>query len=62
MGTIKYSTGAYYKGEWKNGFLSGEGFYIDEGNNKYNGNFDNGLFNGTGTMEYSNGDKYEGEW
>ena len=59
---MKYYSGAFYEGEWKGGFLDGEGVYTDEAKNVYEGSFQNGLFHGMGVMKYINGDVYDGEW
>jgi len=61
-GGIRWSDGDIYEGEYKNGFLSGNGTFWFGNGGKYEGEFEDGAFSGVGTRWYSNGNKYEGEW
>jgi hypothetical protein len=60
-GTLKKSDGTFFKGDWSNGILSGNGTieFID---GKYEGDIDDFKQNGNGNLTYNNGDVYEGEW
>ena len=61
-GTYKYSDGAEYHGQWKNGRLHGQGTltYLDGSN--YEGQWKNDQRNGQGTYTFPDGSKYVGEW
>jgi hypothetical protein len=65
-GTLQYSNGDIYEGEWKNGKRDGKGTII-YGNgefkgDKYVGDWLNDIKNGEGIYYYAIGDKYYGEW
>ena len=57
-----YTTVEYVDGVWKNGIMTGEGSYRQQGDLTYNGSFINGKFHGSGSVRYANGMKYQGEW
>ena len=50
-----------YTGGFKNNKYHGKGL-LQRGAMSYNGEFANGVFDGTGTLIDANGDKYEGLW
>jgi len=62
-GIIRYERGAYYKGQFKDHYMHGEGIlefpYLKQ---KYEGEWVKGSRHGQGTMEWSNGEKYVGQW
>ena len=61
-GTYKYSDGAEYHGQWKNGRLHGQGTltYLDDSN--YEGQWKNDQRNGQGTYTFPDGSKYVGQF
>ena len=60
-GTMAYSTGHRYTGEFKNGLRDGEGFMTLPGGRTLKGRFQyNAVFEGTYT--YSDGSVYNGRW
>ena len=69
-GTMLYSNGAKYDGEWKNDKKNGKGVFTSSHyyncrktvGMKYEGEFKDDKFDGYGITTYTNGDKYEGEW
>ena len=61
-GTIKYTDGNWYKGEFKNGFKTGRGEELMKGGTRYIGEFENDRFHGKGELVLPNGDKISGEW
>jgi hypothetical protein len=60
QGTLTYTSGDKYVGQFKNGQPDGQGtlFYIN--GNKYIGEFRKNIIDGQGVIIYANGDKYEG--
>jgi hypothetical protein len=60
QGTLIYSSGIKYVGEWKDGRIIYTSTTFFDGR-KYVGEY-NGVPNGQGTMIFENGHKYEGEW
>ena len=62
QGTMEWSNGDKYVGEWKDGKIHGVGTLTWSDGTKYAGNWKNGIEDGTGTMKWSNGDQYVGEW
>jgi hypothetical protein len=58
----KVSKSFTYKGEFKDGVMSGYGIYTWSNGDYYDGMFKNDFFYGNGTMIYSSGTKYVGEW
>jgi len=54
--------GDKYIGDWKNGQLSGKGYYSWHSGSKYIGGWENGKQNGYGTQYYSDGTKALGEF
>jgi hypothetical protein len=61
-GTMIYSNGIKYVGEFKNGEPNGKGTSIYSNGNKYIGEFKNGRKNGQGTYIYKNGPTKKGMW
>jgi hypothetical protein len=69
-GTMLYSNGAKYDGEWKNDKKNGKGVFTSSHyyncrktvGMKYEGEFKDDKFDGYGITTYTNGDRYEGEW
>ena len=62
FGTMTYSTGGKYVGEWKVGLRHGQGTRIYASGGKYVGEWKNGKRNGQGTYTRAKGDKYVGGW
>ena len=60
QGTLTYSSGIKYVGEWKYGRIIYTSTTFFDGR-KYVGEY-NGVPNGQGTMIFENGHKYEGVW
>ena len=61
-GTLTYSIGSRYEGEWRDGKQHGRGTYTTASGGGYEGEWRDGKEHGRGTFTYSNGDRYEGEW
>ena len=60
QGTLKYSNGVYFKGNWyKNKFISGK-VKKEESEFIYEGDWENGKYNGQGVLTHENGDVYKG--
>ena len=53
-----------YEGTWIHDKRHGKGIYCDEDGGRYEGEFDDGVYNGVGTFtkNWPHGDSYEGEW
>ncbi|XP_019876484.1 MORN repeat-containing protein 4 homolog [Aethina tumida] len=63
FGGFKYENGAIYVGSWNNqGQKCGEGHLLLPNGARYDGNFENNLFNGLGVLSFPDGAKYEGEF
>jgi len=62
VGSLTYSDGDKYEGEWKDGQKHGQGTYTWSNGNKYVGEFKDGKKHGQGTFTWSNGKKYVGEF
>jgi len=61
-GTMKYSDGSRYEGNWKNGVFNGQGTLTLTDHWKYEGEWKDGERDGRGTMIEIDGGKYVGEW
>ncbi|MCB0661157.1 MAG: caspase family protein [Saprospiraceae bacterium] len=61
-GTLYFSTGHIYVGEWAYQFREGTGKFTYANGDEYNGQFKKSKFDGRGTMQYHNGDSYTGAW
>ena len=65
-GVMTRANGRKYVGEWKDGFMNGQGTYTwSKGKwagNKYVGEFKDGKYHGQGTYTWADGAKYVGEW
>ena len=69
-GTMIYTNGAKYEGQWKNDKKNGKGIFTSSHyfnckykvGMKYEGEFKDDKFDGYGVTSYTNGDKFEGEW
>ncbi|KAL9187523.1 hypothetical protein ACHAXT_001626 [Thalassiosira profunda] len=64
-GKMKYAAGGefnYYRGDWENGKLHGNGTLKWIDGSMYVGEFQRQNLHGTGKMRYSNGGVYEGRW
>ena len=61
-GSLFFSDGREYNGDWKNGYRHGLGILNFPNNNKFTGQFHENKFEGKGIMAYANGNRYEGEW
>ena len=62
FGTVTFTSGSKYVGEFKDGNYSGQGTYTYADGEEYVGAFKDGLFHKQGTYTYSSGDKYVGEF
>ena len=62
QGTMEWSNGDKYVGEWKDGKIHGKGTMKWSNGDKYVGEWKKGEMHGEGTMEWSDGYKYTGEW
>ena len=51
-----------YDGEWKDGKMNGEGYYLFSDGKSYKGYFKNNNCEGNGSAEYPIGSSYNGEW
>ena len=61
-GTMVWTNGDTYEGEWENGEIHGQGTMVWTNGDTYEGEWENGEEHGQGTMVWVNGDTYEGEW
>lgn len=62
LGTYSYEMGALYSGDFKNGFLNGNGsVLLVNSDTLYSGNFLHGMFHGYGTF-YGQYEKYSGQF
>lgn len=61
-GTMEYSNGDTYKGNWKNGKCHGEGTMTYANGDVYSGEWANGEKNGFGVYTWSDGRVYEGNY
>ena len=59
---MKWADGAYYDGEWSQGFASGQGTFYHVNGDKYEGTWHNNKCNGFGIYTSAKGARYEGEW
>ena len=50
------------EGEWKDGFVNGQGRFVHSDGTIYNGNFAQDLFHGYGSITYPDGSMRFGEW
>jgi len=62
FGTLFFSNGNVYKGEWQNEYRQGQGKLEYANGDFYSGGFKKGKLQGKGVMSFSNGDEYNGEW
>lgn len=62
QGTLTYSTGDVYIGEFSMGVISGTGVFTYANGDVYEGSFANGMKNGEGTYTWFDGSKYEGSF
>jgi hypothetical protein len=62
-GTVKWSNGDVYTGDFKGGLRHGKGVFISEkGAHKYEGSWKNSLKHGQGTEIWPNADKVGRRW
>lgn len=61
-GIYFFDDGGYYKGNWENGMMNGQGELLIADTEKYVGEFLDGEYHGNGTLFYKDGGKYVGEW
>ncbi|XP_030748234.1 MORN repeat-containing protein 4 homolog isoform X2 [Sitophilus oryzae] len=62
-GGNRFDNGAIYVGSWnKNGQMHGEGQLLLPDGTKYDGCFEEGLYNGLGVLTFSDSSRYEGEF
>ena len=61
-GTLTFTNGTIYTGEFKNNLEHGQGETKYYNGNNYKGEYRNGQRNGVGTMKYTDGSIYMGEW
>ena len=66
-GTLYYTGGNRYEGQFKAGVVHGQGALTYIGNpitsgNRYEGQFKGGTFHGQGTYTFADGTKYVGDW
>ena len=62
VGSLTYSDGDKYEGEWKDGQKNGQGTFTWSNGRKYVGEFKNGIQHGQGTLTFPNGKKFKGKW
>lgn len=62
FGLYFFSDGGYFKGNWVNGIMSGQGEMTIPNQEKFVGEFKNGEYDGNGTLFFPDGGKYVGEW
>ncbi|MFK8104151.1 MAG: caspase family protein [Saprospiraceae bacterium] len=61
-GTYKYTSGAKYVGQFKNGRINGNGILYFSNGNKYVGDWVNQYREGKGKLTYANGSYYKGSF
>ena len=61
-GTLIFTNGGIYEGEWFEGAMHGKGIYTFANGNIYVGEWLKGCMNGYGVCNFVDGDIYEGEW
>jgi len=61
-GTITYSSGNKYVGNFSDGKFNGEGVFYYVSGGKYSGNWKNGKMEGYGTIYYQDSWRYVGNW
>ncbi|KAF7285010.1 hypothetical protein GWI33_012326 [Rhynchophorus ferrugineus] len=62
-GGYRFTNGTTYVGSWSNGGkMHGEGHLLFPDGTRYDGYFQNGLFNGLGVLSFVDGSRYEGEF
>lgn len=61
-GTMVYTDGNKYNGEWKNGQCHGDGEMIYANGDTYDGQWQNGVKSGYGVYTWSNGQVYKGDY
>ncbi|WP_088626229.1 cell envelope integrity protein TolA [Oceanicola sp. 22II-s10i] len=59
---VKYSSGATYRGEFRDGLRHGQGTYEHPDGNRYDGEWQAGKKHGQGTYRYASGNTYTGDW
>jgi len=62
QGTLTYSNGDRYVGEWRNGKKHGKGSYTYANGTKCFGEYKNDLLNGKARCTFADGDVLEGIW
>jgi hypothetical protein len=62
QGSLTFSNGDKYVGEFHNGKKEGHGVYTFSNGGKYEGEFKNDLFEGQGVLVYEDGDSYIGRF
>ena len=60
-GTMTWTNGDQYIGDWKNDKKDGQGILTSKGN-KYEGDWKNDKQNGSGEYTWKNGEVYNGDW
>ena len=61
-GIYFFEDGGYYKGNFENGLMNGQGEMYVPYEEKYVGEFSDGKYHGFGIMYYPDGGRYEGQW
>jgi hypothetical protein len=62
-GILSFKNGSWYKGDWENGDMNGDGVYYSAVYNRTDtGQFRDGYRKGSGVIKWANGDRYEGTW
>lgn len=62
QGTMEYTDGRVYEGEWKDGVQNGKGRLTGTDGNYYDGEWKDGHYNGHGVFTWAGGDFIETEW
>ena len=62
QGTLTFTNGSKYAGEFKDGKANGQGTATFVNGNKYVGEWKDDFFDGQGTFTFTDGRKYVGEW
>jgi hypothetical protein len=61
-GSIVYSNGEKYAGDWEHGQRHGNGVYTYADGGSYDGQWDRDKISGEGRARYADGNVYEGSW
>jgi len=62
IGIMKYDSGRFYEGSWKNDLRDGKGYEHFPNGNSYEGEYNKGKPHGNGVFKWNTGEIYDGQW